>query len=65
MYERTVLPYIQAIPPARLQWVYNVLERKVGPAHPTTIRRYMYEAVGDDQGPGEDGTDLLYTPHTN
>lgn len=28
MYERTVLPYIRAIPPARLQWVYNVLERK-------------------------------------
>lgn len=37
MYERTVLPYIRAIPPARLQWVYNVLERKVGSAHPQHI----------------------------
>ncbi|GLC42651.1 hypothetical protein PLESTB_001123800 [Pleodorina starrii] len=28
MYEHIVLPYIQSIPPARLQWVYNVLEKK-------------------------------------
>lgn len=28
LYERVVLPYIQAVPPARMQWVYNVLERK-------------------------------------
>ncbi|EFJ48855.1 hypothetical protein VOLCADRAFT_109749 [Volvox carteri f. nagariensis] len=28
VYERIVLPYIQSIPPARLQWVYNVLEKK-------------------------------------
>lgn len=29
LYERVVRPYVQAIPPARLQWVYNILERKV------------------------------------
>ncbi|GIL77380.1 hypothetical protein Vretimale_2793 [Volvox reticuliferus] len=28
MYESIVLPYIQSIPPAALQWVYNVLEKK-------------------------------------
>ncbi|KAG2448698.1 hypothetical protein HYH02_006054 [Chlamydomonas schloesseri] len=28
LYERVVLPYIRAIPPARLQWVYNILEKK-------------------------------------
>lgn len=29
MYERLVLTYIQSIPPGRMQWVYNVLEKKV------------------------------------
>ncbi|KAG2488012.1 hypothetical protein HYH03_013449 [Edaphochlamys debaryana] len=28
LYEQTVLPYIRSIPPARLQWVYNILEKK-------------------------------------
>lgn len=29
IYERVVLPYVQSIPSERLQWVYNVLEKKV------------------------------------
>ena len=28
-YAAVTLPYINSIPPARIQWVYNVLERKV------------------------------------
>ncbi|GFR52245.1 hypothetical protein Agub_g14779, partial [Astrephomene gubernaculifera] len=28
MYEQIVLPYIQSLPPSRLQWVYNILEKK-------------------------------------
>ena len=28
-YAAVTLPYIESIPSARIQWVYNVLERKV------------------------------------
>ncbi len=30
VYRSAVLPYIRSIPPDRLQWVYNILEKKVG-----------------------------------
>ncbi|SAM80890.1 related to DCS1-non-essential hydrolase involved in mRNA decapping [Ustilago bromivora] len=28
MYQRKVLPWIESFPPSRIQWVYNILERK-------------------------------------
>ena len=29
VYERIVRPYIDSIPASRIQWVYNILEKKV------------------------------------
>ncbi|KXZ51606.1 hypothetical protein GPECTOR_12g570 [Gonium pectorale] len=37
LYERVVLPYIRSFPPARLQWVYNILEKK------EEVERLIYE----------------------
>ena len=44
LYERIVRPYIDSIPKSRIQWVYNILEKKVSchltkqsvPCHNTT-----------------------------
>lgn len=32
LYERVVLPHIESFPPERLNWVYNILEKKVSSA---------------------------------
>lgn len=44
MYSSVVLPYIKSLPPSRIQWVYNILEKKA------EVERLIFEDPDPDVG---------------